>query len=257
MKELIKKLLSVQKNESKQGKKPSVADEFDTQIYWDFNSIDKEIYRVVKSLTMTSPERVKALLDAIFYVESSKLEGDFVECGVWKGGSTLAAAKMFEYLHSYHRKLWLFDTFEGMSAPTKDDVDLNDVYAENRMRNEDKKTSNIWAYSELEEVKHNLGLSAYPQDRFIFVKGKVEDTLKKDYLPDKISILRLDTDWYESTLIEMEILYPRVVKGGIIIVDDYGHWKGSKKAVDEYFKKQGLNVFLNRIDYTGRLIVKY
>jgi hypothetical protein len=189
-------------------------------------------------------------------VETSKLDGDFVECGVWKGGSTLAAAKMFEYLDSFHRKLWLFDTFEGMSVPTKNDIDLTGAYAEDRMRIEERRTSHIWAYAELTEVKQNLKLTAYPQDRIIFVKGKVEDTLRNDLLPDKISILRLDTDWYESTLIEMEILYPRVVNGGIIIIDDYGHWKGSKKAVDEYFKTKGLNVFLNRIDYTGRLIIK-
>ena len=83
----------------------------------------------------------------------------------------------------------------------------------------------------------------------------MEDTIPKNS-PEKISILRLDTDWYESTKHELEYLFPRLSSGGILIIDDYGHFKGAKKAVDEYFTKNKIQYFLNRIDYTGRLIVK-
>ncbi len=81
------------------------------------------------------------------------------------------------------------------------------------------------------------------------------DTIPKN-VPEKISILRLDTDWYESTKHELNNLFPRLVSGGILIIDDYGHFQGSKKAVDEYFEENKISSFLFRIDYTGRLFVK-
>ena len=97
--------------------------------------------------------------------------------------------------------------------------------------------------------------TGYPSELIKFVKGKVEETLSI-YKPEKIALLRLDTDWYESTKTELEELYDNVVSKGVIIIDDYGHWEGCRKAVDEFIKKRNLCVLLNRIDYTGRLIVK-
>jgi O-methyltransferase len=85
--------------------------------------------------------------------------------------------------------------------------------------------------------------------------GKVEDTFPKD-TPDKIAILRLDTDWYESTRHELIHLYPKLSIGGVLIIDDYGHWEGARKAVDEYINDNTLRILLNRIDYTGRIAVK-
>jgi len=224
--------------------------------YNDFSNDDREIYNIVKPYTMTSPERVKVLLDALNYVVLKNIPGDYVECGVWKGGSSLAVSLMLEKLSKYNIKLWLYDTFSGMSKPTSIDVDNKGNKAAVRLENEDKTTSWVWAYSELDEVKSNMKISKFPKSNVKYIKGKVEDTLLMDDIPEKISILRLDTDWYESTKIELEILYPRLVKGGIIIIDDYGHWKGSKKAVDEYLDKNNINVFLHRIDYTARLFVK-
>jgi hypothetical protein len=84
------------------------------------------------------------------------------------------------------------------------------------------------------------------------IAGKVEETLP-EHAPESIALLRLDTDWYESTRHELEHLFPRVVAGGVLLLDDYGHWKGSRKAVDEYFAAQGITMLLNRVDYTGRL----
>lgn len=91
--------------------------------------------------------------------------------------------------------------------------------------------------------------------KFIILKGKVEDTIP-NVLPDTISLLRLDTDWYESTKHELTYLYPKLTKKGILLIDDYGYWQGSKKAVDEYIEEEKLSIFLNRIDLSGRLAVK-
>ena len=87
------------------------------------------------------------------------------------------------------------------------------------------------------------------------VKGKVEDTLP-GHAPDHIAVLRLDTDWYASTKHEMEHLYPRLARGGVLIIDDYGHWAGSRQAVDEYLAEHGIHLLLNRTDYTGRMALK-
>ena len=95
------------------------------------------------------------------------------------------------------------------------------------------------------------------QNNLVFVKGKVEQTLEDEKnIPKKISLLRLDTDFYESTKKEMEILYPRLQNKGVLIIDDYGHWKGSKKAVDDYFKNDLNFKFFHRIDYASRLYIK-
>lgn len=107
----------------------------------------------------------------------------------------------------------------------------------------------------LEEVRSNLLGTGYPAERVTFVKGRVEDTLPR-VLPGPIALLRLDTAYYESTKRELEQLYPLLVLGGVLIIDDYGHWKGARRAVDEYFAASGLRPFLHRIDYTGRLVLK-
>jgi len=153
--------------------------------------------------------------------------------------------------------IYAFDTFEGMSKPSEFDMDLKDVNAKKTYDQYSKKNEK-WCYGSLEEVKNNL--SNYDADyykKFKFAKGKVEDTLKiKENLPEKISLLRLDTDFYESTKIELEVLYPKLSKGGILIIDDYGHWKGSQKAVDEYFDLGNNFEFMHRIDYGTRLLIK-
>ena len=98
-------------------------------------------------------------------------------------------------------------------------------------------------------------MSEYPFSLFRFIQGKVEDTLKTN-IPEKIALLRLDTDWYESTRMEMETLFPKLVKGGVLVIDDYGHWQGARKAIDEYLASHNIRILLNRIDYTGRIAVK-
>jgi len=209
------------------------------------------IYGKYKDYTMTSKERIYSLIKSVEYVVKNKIPGDFVECGVWKGGSAMVIAHILLNLGETNRKIYLYDTYEGMSEPTKEDKTLlGNKYALKKWKRKDK---GIMCLASLEEVKRNMALTKYPKKNFVFVKGKVEDTIPKK-TPGKISLLRLDTDWYESTKHELTHLYPKISKGGVLILDDYGHWAGSKKAVDEYFKKK--SILLNRIDYSGRVGIK-
>lgn len=222
----------------------------------DFTQFEKDVIDRVKDFTMTSPERVVALIRTIEYINVNNIEGDIVECGVWRGGSIGACILALLKANKTDKKIWLYDTFEGMNKPTDFDLDINGHLASERMEKEDIETSNLWAKAELDIVKENVSNFNYPSENINFIKGIVEETLLSSKLPDKISILRLDTDWYESTKIELEILYPKLVSGGVLIIDDYGHWNGCRKAVDEFFETMEFKPLFNRIDYTGRIIVK-
>ncbi len=221
----------------------------------DFTDDDKKIIDQVKKFTMTSPERIKCLIEGTKYVVRNNIEGAFVECGVWKGGSVMVSMLILKSLNILNKQFYLYDTFDGMSEPTEFDKDYSEINAKELLKNNQKNKANkIWCYSPLEDVKNNINLIQYPEKYIKYIKGKVEDTLKFE-IPEKIALLRLDTDWYESTKIELETLFPKLQKGGLLIVDDYGYWKGSKKAVDEYFFDKK-NVFFHRIDETGIIILK-
>lgn len=222
----------------------------------DFTSLHTEIWNMAHPFTMTSPERIFALIEAVQYIERHHIEGSIVECGVWKGGSMVAAIETLKKVGNLSRTLYLYDTYEGMSEPTADDLDhaKNDAKTllQNRKKTEDDQ---IWAYSPLSAVQKNLLSTRYPADQIHFIKGKVEETIPGT-IPERIALLRLDTDWYESTKHELEHLYPLLSKGGILIIDDYGHWAGARKAVDEFFSKQTEPYLLQRIDDTGRILIK-
>lgn len=216
-----------------------------------------KIYNFVRPYTMTSIERIFALYQSVKYILHKNIEGDFVECGVWRGGSSMVVALTCKLVGDTSRKIYLYDTYEGMSEPTEHDEDLSGTKAKKLLteKNRVANVADIWCYSTLDDVRNNLSKTAFPLENLIFVKGKVEDTIPA-YLPNKISILRLDTDWYESTTHELKYLYPMLSTAGILILDDYGHWQGARKAVDEYFSTNGINILLNRIDYTGRIAIK-
>jgi len=216
--------------------------------YPDFDESTLAILGRVLPYTMTSPARIAAVCSAVRYVEANNIPGAFVECGVWKGGSSMAAALTF----TDPRPLFLYDTFEGMTPPTNHDLRASSgTSAAHLLRTADKSDS-IWCHSPLQEVKHNMESTGYPASQITYVKGKVEDTIPGS-APEQIAVLRLDTDWYESTRHELVHLYPRLSPGGVLIIDDYGYWAGARKAVDEYFTG---TVFLARIDETGRVVIK-
>jgi O-methyltransferase len=217
---------------------------------------DRRTITSVERFTMTSPERLHAVCEAVRYVENNGISGAIVECGVWRGGSMMAAALTLLSLGSTERQLFLFDTFEGMSSPDQEDISLVGERASDLGELHEKTESDrFWCYAPLDAVKQAVFSTGYPSQKFHFLKGRVEDTLPME-APEKIAILRLDTDWYESTRHELETLYPRLVRGGVLIVDDYGHWQGARKAVDEYIGKHNLKLFLSRTDYTGRVAIK-
>lgn len=222
----------------------------------DFENDTIKICDAVKAYTMTSPERINAVINAVNYLVKNNIEGAMVECGVWKGGSAMAMALTLNNLTANDRKIYLYDTFSGMSAPTDIDISLLGESANKKFSNSKiSQDTSSWCFSSLEEVKENIAKTGYPQSNVHFVEGKVENTLP-NILPGKIALLRLDTDWYESTKHELVHLFPLLSKNGILIVDDYGYWKGQKKAVDEYFAENNISILLNRIDYTGRLGIK-
>lgn len=214
------------------------------------------IYNQCREYTMTSPERMYSLYKAVKYVVQAKLEGDFVECGVWKGGSAMVIAYTLKALRVTDRDIFLYDTFEGMSEPTEHDM-KNSTEDGNHVRKyweeQQKGGINEWCYSSLDEVRSNLERTGYPMSQIHTVKGKVEDSIPNT-IPKKISLLRLDTDWYESTKHELMYLYPILTNKGVLIIDDYGSWAGAKKAVDEFFADTP--ILLNRVDTTGRIGVK-
>jgi hypothetical protein len=143
-----------------------------------------------------------------------------------------------------------------MSAPTEEDKVFTGTTAEAMLKSSDiDDATSIWCYSSIEEVKANVATLNYPTNKLHFIKGKVEDTIPQK-IPTKIAILRLDTDWYQTTKYELDHLYPLLVSGGGLIIDDYGHWEVARKAVDEYIEKHKLQILLNRIDYTGRIAIK-
>lgn len=220
----------------------------------DFDAETRDLYRAVQKYTMTSKERVFALRHSVEYLVRCQVPGDIVECGVWKGGSMMAVALTLLALGE-KRRLHLFDTFEGMSEPTAVDKTFRGEAAGQLMATAEKQTSAIWAYGGLPEVRQNVLGTGYDADLITFVEGKVEDTLPQN-APEQIALLRLDTDWYESTRHELLHLYPRLSVGGVLIIDDYGHWQGARKAVDEYIREKSLKVLLHRIDYTGRSCIK-
>jgi hypothetical protein len=223
---------------------------------------DEQIVRRALPYTMTGVPRLQALIDAVRYCVARDVPGDLVECGVWRGGSVLAMIATLQELGVVDREIHLFDTFEGMTAPTEHDVSSLDppaleTWSQARARDE-RPWDELFAPEHFNEdaVRATVLGTGYPAERVHFVRGPVEDTVPAG-APDAIALLRLDTDWYESTRHELEHLYPRLTPGGVLIIDDYGHWDGARRAVDEYFAAHAAPLLLNRIDYTGRVGVKH
>jgi len=214
-------------------------------------------YVKLRNLSMVSYQRLFATAMACKYVIDRNIEGDFVECGVWRGGNAIVAAAIFD-LYQVKRKVWLFDTFKGMTSPTEVDANLSDGRSATAQYLENQRSDhNDWAYASLDDVKENFRGKNLLSDNIIFVQGDVGTTLDNEAnIPIQISVLRLDTDWYESTKKELEVLYPRIPFGGCIIMDDYGAWSGAKKATDEYFEGGNNRPFLHYIDNSGRIAVK-
>jgi O-methyltransferase len=220
----------------------------------DLAPADRALVLRVAPFTMTSLDRRASLLGAIDHVVRHGVAGDIVECGVWRGGSMMLAALALMARGDTSRDLWLYDTFEGMSAPGAEDRAATGESAAAQLARTPR-GEGVWCEAGLADVRANHASTGYPQERIHFVEGKVEDTIPAT-LPARIALLRLDTDWYESTRHELRHLYPLLSRQGILLVDDYGYWQGARQAVDEYFAARPGPVYLHRVDNTARLVVK-
>jgi hypothetical protein len=211
--------------------------------------------------TMTGVMRLRAVVDSVRYCIHAGVPGSFAECGVWRGGSVLAMICTLQEMGVDDRDIYLYDTFEGMTEPTEHDRSVLDGSALDTWREAKESGVRAWhevfgpeAFSE-DDVREMLNSTGYPDDRLNFVRGPVEKTVP-GVAPAQIALLRLDTDWYESTRHEMRHLYPRVSSGGVLLIDDYGHWEGARRAVDEHLSAEGHDLLLTAVDYTGRVALK-
>lgn len=226
-----------------------VTDNFPIEI----SEIDRSALIKAMPYTMTPAQRFSAISLCMRYLRENQIEGAVVECGVWAGGS-IGAAALIGVQDKIKRKYWLFDTFEGMTRPSNfDGISPQKIWNRSRHLND---LGSDWCEVNQLDVENNLKLMGVDLKNCIFVQGDVSNTLKSNPLPKEIALLRLDTDWFESTKIELEVLFPRLVSGGILIIDDYGHWEGARKAVDEYFAALELKPLFIPLDYSGRICVK-
>jgi O-methyltransferase len=217
----------------------------------DADSVFYEIFLRCRPFTMTSKDTMYSLYTAVRYVCARKLPGAFVECGVWKGGSALLAGLTMRDAGYFDREFYLYDTFEGMTQPSDEDIDISGHAAKAYI--EQFGDDGKWCYEGIDAVKQTFEQNGFGTGVH-YIKGDVLETLRR-VKPEAISILRLDTDWYESTKFCLEALYDRIVPGGVLIIDDYGHWNGARKAVDEFFNTRP-PIYLHRVNYAVRLGIK-
>lgn len=208
-----------------------------------------------KPYTMTTMERMYALWKAVHHILDRDIKGDIVECGVWRGGSMMLAAWTLLSRNVTDRDMWLYDTFRGQPEPRPMD---RDIWGQDQRRTWAEHVLGgkyVGSQASFREVQNNMSTTGYPGQFINMVAGMVENTIPES-IPDRISILRLDTDWHVSTKHTLEHLYPRLSRGGILIIDDYGHLEGARQATDEYFLSLPDAPMLTRVDYSGRIAVK-
>jgi hypothetical protein len=211
---------------------------------WDFVSPFEfsVLFRQVQPYTMCSNARLRGLYRAVRYVAEKRVGGDLVECGSARGGSAALMVLTSRHLGE-RRKIWLFDTFEGLPAPTSDDPD----YEVASLFTGDC----VGTLNEVRTLFERLHVAADAR----FVKGLFQETLHKSHIP-AIAVLHIDGDWYESVKVCLDELYDKVAPGGVIQFDDYGYWEGARRAVDEFLKRREINLPLLRLDYSGRFLIK-
>jgi predicted O-methyltransferase YrrM len=189
---------------------------------------------------MCSYARLLALHRAVLYLEAKDIQGDMVECGVAHGGS---AAMMALTMSKPVRRLWMFDTFEGLPAPGEADPDhqIGLLYT--------------GAFRASVEEVHSSFQRLGVDGAVTMVPGLFQDTLPR-WGTQPIALLHIDGDWYESVTATLNNLFDHVSTGGIIQFDDYGHWAGARRAVDEFMKSRNIKEPLRYVDFSGRQLVK-
>jgi hypothetical protein len=189
------------------------------------------------------------------YLVRNRIPGAFVECGVWRGGSVMLTALALQHFGDAGRHLYLYDTFAGMTEPDEVDVVEDGVAAKPLWAAATARGERLGFGGSLEEVKANLRQTGYAESRLHFVAGDVLQTIPAT-LPPRIAMLRLDTDWYRTTLHELRHLYDLVVPNGVVMIDDYGWCRGARQAADEFFAERAFKPLMHRIDESARVMVK-
>lgn len=228
------------------------------RIYSDFTDFEQEAVRHTPDV-VASIEAMVALLRAVEHVARHRIPGALVECGVYAGGNIELMIRALQHLDMADRHIYAYDTFAGMPRPQEiDDRGQGAILKttwESHRTDEDGDAGSTWMRASLETVRQRLSRLRYPDDRLHFVQGLVEQTIPA-VMPDRIAILRLDTDFYSSTRHELEHLYPRLSAGGVLIIDDYGAMPGCRMATDEYATGNATGWFLHRVDAHVRLTIK-
>ena len=192
----------------------------------------------------------------VCHVVEHRVPGDIVECGVWAGGMMKLAAMTLAHLGDTSRKLYLYDTFAGMPEPGERDR-TTEGHGAHQAWLEYREKGEKWAFGGTrDEVARVVCDSGYPRDKILLVEGMVESTIPDTMPADAISILRLDTDFYQSTRHELIHLYPKLTVGGVLIIDDYGYYQGAREATDEYLREVGAGLLLTRVNVSVHQGVK-
>jgi hypothetical protein len=225
--------------------------------YDDEDAIKEAIARVAPH-TMCSFERLATLWQQVRYLDRFAIPGSLVECGTWRGGCVgmMALAHLAKGPPAT-RDVHLFDSFEGLPEP---DAALDGQSAVEYAG--DRGSGALAPIGEcvatLEENRALVeGAIGYPKALLHYHVGWFEERVPRDAeATAPIALLRLDGDWYQSTRVCLEHLYPRVVRGGVVVIDDYGRWAGARRAVDEYVARLREPVLLQHVDGTGRAFVR-
>ena len=201
---------------------------------WKLDRRERELLKLVQPYTMVDPIRLATLHLLARQVCEKGITGDIVECGVCNGGS--AAIMAAAVAKCTNHRLWLYDTFEGIPQAQQQDGELAQKYTGHFV-------------GSVQNVKEALIKVGYPKNQVVLRKGLFLDTFKEE-LPDKVALLHLDGDWYDSVLSALETFYPLVCDGGFIVLDDFGYWEGARKAFYDFCRTTGIQPLLERVGHT-------
>lgn len=177
--------------------------------------------------SMIGHKRLDNIADCLQSVVTNRVPGDFVECGVWRGGASIFARAVLNEIGARDRTVWLADSFEGM--PVRKEKDFSDPALE----------TNLYLKVSVEQVRENFERFGLLDSNVKFIKGWFCDTLAKSEIKS-IGVLRLDGDYYSSTMDALNALYDRVSDGGYVIVDDYNAFASCKTAIHDFCTQRGI-----------------
>ncbi len=235
---------------------------------YDLEEEAEDLIRVIRPYTMVAHKALLILYQQVVYCERQNLKGCYIECGVWKGGAIGLMALANLKFGFQRRHIHLFDSFQEICEPDET-VDgkraIKEVYEwakEPGKAGKLRPLKGIYDHrggpGTLQENKALLeNIIGYKKDYLHYHKGWFQETLPKVAESiDQIAMLRIDADWYASTKICLDYLYNKVVKGGFVIIDDYGAYEGCKKAVDEFMQANKVSAFLCHVNNDVRYLIK-